>query len=69
MDTNRDPKTETKETVIPSDGAPAPAAGEEVSEFKIQIASWKFPSGRAASWPVAARLPVRSIRSAPRQSR
>ncbi len=43
MDTNRDPKTETKETVIPSDGAPAPAAGEEVSEFKIEIRKLEVP--------------------------
>ncbi len=43
MDTNRDQTIETKETVIPSDGAPTPAAAEEAAEFKIEIRKLDVP--------------------------
>jgi hypothetical protein len=43
MDTNRDQKSETKDTVIPSDGAPAPATGDDAGEFKIEIRKLEVP--------------------------
>ncbi|HVV48121.1 MAG TPA: hypothetical protein VHO06_00540 [Polyangia bacterium] len=43
MDTKRDQAIETtKDTVIPSDGAPAPAA-EQDGEFKIEIRKLEVP--------------------------
>ncbi|HEY6475426.1 MAG TPA: hypothetical protein VI456_02530 [Polyangia bacterium] len=43
MDTNRDLTIESKETVIPTDGAPAPAAADEGLEFKIEIRKLDLP--------------------------
>lgn len=43
MDTNRDQTTEAKETVIPSEGAPASTTTDERSEFKIEIRKLDLP--------------------------
>jgi hypothetical protein len=43
MDANRDQITETKDTLIPADGAPAPATGEDVGEFRIEIRKLEVP--------------------------
>jgi len=41
MDANKE-KTEANETVIPADGAPAPAASDD-AEFKIEIRKLDVP--------------------------
>jgi len=44
MDTSRDQTVETKETVIPTDGAPAPVAADDGAEFKIEIRKLDVPA-------------------------
>jgi len=43
MDANKNQTTDTKDTIIPSDGAPAPATTEDASEFKIEIRKLEVP--------------------------
>ena len=43
MDANKTQTTDTKDTVIPSDGAPAPASGDDAGEFKIEIRKLEVP--------------------------
>jgi hypothetical protein len=43
MDANQNQTTETKDTVIPTDGAPAPATGDDAGEFKIEIRKLEVP--------------------------
>ena len=43
MDTTRDQTTEAKETVIPTEGTPAPAGADERTEFKIEIRKLELP--------------------------
>lgn len=43
MDTTRDQTTEAKETVTPTEGAPAAAGADERPEFKIEIRKLELP--------------------------
>ncbi len=42
MDANKNQTTDTKDTIIPTDGAPAPATGDD-AEFKIEIRKLEVP--------------------------
>jgi hypothetical protein len=43
MDTTRDQTTDAKETVSPTEGAPAAAGADERQEFKIEIRKLELP--------------------------
>jgi len=43
MDATKTQTTDTKDTLIPTDGAPAPAAGDDAAEFKIEIRKLEVP--------------------------